>query len=159
MNNNPQYLPANFRTANHERFRPLTTQSIRFGHFGVNCFDITKMENFYTQVIGMVVADRGYVPPPGDRHIVFMTLDPGEHHQFILCSGRTEGKIEQGPFRGGGRGSAINQISFHCASLADMRRAQARLAVAGCNDGTPINHGNAGTCSGNGTRRGGTHLG
>jgi catechol 2,3-dioxygenase len=121
----------------------MITQSMRFGHFGVNCFDIARMENFYTQVIGMVVADRGYIPPPADRHIVFMTLDPGEHHQFILCSGRTEGTIEKGPFRGGGRGSAINQISFHCATLGDLRKAQARLAAAGCNDGTPINHGNA----------------
>lgn len=121
----------------------MTTQSMRFGHFGINCFDIAAMEDFYTRVMGMVVADRGYVPPPGDRHLVFMTLDPGEHHQFILCSGRTEGHIEKGPFRGGGRGSAINQISFHYATLADMRQAHARLAAAGRNDGTPINHGNA----------------
>ena len=121
----------------------MTTQPIRFGHFGVNCFDINAMEHFYTTVMGMVVADRGYVPPPGDRHIVFMTLDPTEHHQFILCSGRTEGKIEKGAFRGGGHGSAINQISFHCAALGDLRRARDRLAAAGCNDGTPICHGNA----------------
>jgi catechol 2,3-dioxygenase len=121
----------------------VTAQAMRFGHFGVNCFDITAMENFYTHVMGMVVADRGYVPPPGDRHIVFMTLDPTEHHQFILCSGRTEGKIETGAFRGGGRGSAINQISFHCATLGDLRKSQARLAAAGRNDGTPICHGNA----------------
>ncbi len=110
----------------------MTTQSMKFGHFGVNCFDIEKMENFYTHVVGMVVADCGYVPPPGDRHIVFMTLDPTEHHQLILCSGRTEGKIEKGPFRGGGRGSAINQISFHCATLGDLRRAKARLAAGRC---------------------------
>lgn len=121
----------------------MTAQAMRFGHFGVNCFDIAAMENFYTRVMGMVVADRGYVPPPGDRHIVFMTLDPTEHHQFILCSGRTEGKIETGAFRGGGRGSAINQISFHCATLNDLRKAQARLAAAGRNDGTLICHGNA----------------
>jgi len=121
----------------------VTAQAMRFGHFGVNCFDIAAMENFYTRVMGMVVADRGYVPPPGDRHIVFMTLDPTEHHQFILCSGRTEGKIETGAFRGGGRGSAINQISFHCATLNDLRKAQARLAAAGRNDGTLICHGNA----------------
>ena len=118
-------------------------QSVKFGHFGINCFDIARMEDFYTRVVGLVVADRGYVPPPADRHIVFMTLDPGEHHQMILCSGRTEGRIEKGPFRGGGRGSAINQISFHCANLGELRRMQARLAAAGCNDGTPINHGNA----------------
>jgi catechol 2,3-dioxygenase len=121
----------------------VTAQAMRFGHFGINCFDIAKMEDFYTRVMGMVVADRGYVPPPADRHIVFMTLDPNEHHQFILCSGRTEGQIETGPFRGGGRGSAINQISFHMGSLADLRRSRDRLAAAGRNDGTPICHGNA----------------
>jgi hypothetical protein len=96
----------------------MTTQSMRFGHFGITCFDITAMEDFYTRVMGMVVADRGYVPPPADRHLVFMTLNPGEHHQFILCSGRTEGKIESGPFRGGGRGSAINQTTSSAASRA-----------------------------------------
>jgi catechol 2,3-dioxygenase len=121
----------------------VTAQAMRFGHFGINCFDIAKMEDFYTRVMGMVVADRGYVLAPADRHIVFMTLDPSEHHQFILCSGRTEGKIEKGPFRGGGRGSAINQISFHMGSLGDLRRARDRLAAAGRNDGTPICHGNA----------------
>lgn len=121
----------------------MSNQAMRFGHFGINCFDIKAMEDFYTRVMGMVVADRGYVPAPADRHLVFMTLDPGEHHQFILCSGRTEGKIEKGAFRGGGFGSAINQISFHYATLADMRRAQARLTAAGRNDGTPICHGNA----------------
>ena len=120
-----------------------TAQSMKFGHFGINCFDIAAMENFYTHTVGMVVADRGYIPPPGDRNIVFMTLDPGEHHQLILCSGRTEGKIEKGAFRGGAHGTAINQISFHCASLDDMRKTEVRLAAAGCNDGTPINHGNA----------------
>jgi len=119
------------------------TQSVKFGHFGINCFDIARMEDFYTRAIGMVVADRGYLPPPVDRQLVFMTLDPSEHHQFILCSGRTEGKIESGPFRGGGKGSAINQISFHLADLDELRKAQARLAAAGCTDGTAIDHGNA----------------
>lgn len=116
---------------------------MRFGPFGITCFDIARMEDFYARVMGMVAADRGCVLRPGDRHIVFMTLDPVEHHQFILCSGRTEGSIEQGPFRGGGRGSAINQISFHLADLGELRKAKARLAASGRNDGTAINHGNA----------------
>ena len=119
------------------------TQSLKFGHFGINCFDLARMEDFYTRVVGMVVADRGVVPPPADLSIVFMTLDPAEHHQLILASGRTEGKIEKGPFRGGGRGSAINQISFHYADLGELRRAHARLVAEGLTDGTPINHGNA----------------
>jgi catechol 2,3-dioxygenase-like lactoylglutathione lyase family enzyme len=40
----------------------MTTPAMRFGHFGINCFDIKAMEDFYTRVMGMVVADRGYVP-------------------------------------------------------------------------------------------------
>ena len=118
-------------------------QALKFGHFGINCFDVARMEDFYTRVMGMVVADRGVVPPPADMRIVFMTLDPAEHHQLILASGRTEGKIEKGPFRGGGRGSAINQISFHYADLGELRKAHARLAADGFADGTPIDHGNA----------------
>lgn len=118
-------------------------QALKFGHFGINCFDIARMEDFYTRVLGMVVSDRGYVPAPADRHIVFMTLDPAEHHQMILCSGRTEGTIEKGPFRGGGHGSAINQISFNYANLGELRKAQERLAAEGLTDGTPMNHGNA----------------
>lgn len=118
-------------------------QSLRFGHFGINCFDLARMEDFYARVLGLVVADRGVVPPPVDLRIVFMTLDPAEHHQLILASGRTEGKIEKGPFRGGGRGSAINQISFHYADLGELRRAKAKLAAEGLTDGTPVNHGNA----------------
>jgi catechol 2,3-dioxygenase len=118
-------------------------QSFKFGHFGINCFDLPKMEDFYTRVMGMVVSDRGAISAGGDAQIVFMTLDPSEHHQLILCSGRTEGKIETGPFRGGGKGSAINQMSFHYENLDAMRAGVARLKAAGRDDGTAINHGNA----------------
>lgn len=119
-----------------------TPLPIRFGHFGVNCFDIDKMEAFYTKVFGFLVSDRGYVPPI-DLHLVFMTLEPKDHHQFIIASGRKEGEIRSDAFIGGGAGSAINQISFQMRDLAELRRVLARFAEFGITNGSPINHGNA----------------
>lgn len=115
---------------------------IRFGHFGINCFDVARMEAFYTQVFGFVVTDRGYVPQV-DLTLVFMTLESTEHHQLVLSSGRKEGEIRTDAFIGGGAGSAINQISFELSGLAEMRRAQEAFASFGIRNGSLINHGNA----------------
>lgn len=116
--------------------------SLRLGHFGINCFDIGRMEAFYRRAFGFLVSDRGYVPPL-DLHLVFMTLEPHEHHQLVLGSGRKEGEIRTDAFIGGGTGSAINQISFELDSLTEMRRVRGRFAEFGIANGSPINHGNA----------------
>jgi catechol 2,3-dioxygenase len=115
---------------------------IRFGHFGINCFDLGKMEAFYTSVFGFLVSDRGYVPHV-DLSLVFMTLEPTDHHQFVLCSGRTEGEIRTDAFIGGGAGSAINQMSFQLKDLDELRRLRDRFAEFGVTNGSPLNHGNA----------------
>lgn len=115
---------------------------ISFSHFGINCFDLARMEEFYTKVIGFVMTDQGKVPM-FDGQIRFLTLDARDHHQLILCSGRIEGRIESSPFAGGGQGSAINQMSFRVADLDELRGIRNRLAAAGVTNGTPINHGNA----------------
>lgn len=120
----------------------LSVPPIRFGHFGINCFDLKKMEAFYTRVFGFLVTDRGYVPPI-DLSLVFMTLEPFEHHQLVLASGRKEGAIHTDAFIGGGIGSAINQISFELQDLAELRRVRDRFAEFGVINGSPINHGNA----------------
>lgn len=116
--------------------------AVRFGHFGINCFDIQRMEAFYTKVFGFVVTDRGYVEPL-DLHLVFMTMEPTEHHQFVIASGRTEGEVRTDAFIGGGMGSAINQISFELKDLGEMRKIRDRFAAFGITNGSPINHGNA----------------
>jgi catechol 2,3-dioxygenase len=119
-----------------------TCLAIRFGHFGLNCFDLGKMEAFYTKVFGFLVSDRGHVPNV-DLSLVFMTLEPTDHHQFVLCSGRTEGVIRTDAFIGGGAGSAINQMSFQLKDLDELRRVRDRFAEFGITNGSPLNHGNA----------------
>jgi catechol-2,3-dioxygenase len=114
--------------------------NVSFSHFGVNCFDLPRMVDFYTNVMGMVISDQGKVDHLG-LELVFLTLDPNEHHQLVLCNGRTQGEIETSQVIGGGKGSAINQISFRASSLTEMARMKERLAARGIDPITPLNHG------------------
>jgi catechol 2,3-dioxygenase-like lactoylglutathione lyase family enzyme len=118
-------------------------RKLSLSHLGVCCFDLPKMVEFYTGVLGMTQTDRGPLPSPIDEELVFLTTDPGEHHQLVLVSGRREGQVQQGPALGGSFGTAIFQLSFRLEDLATLRRVRERLAAAGCTHLIPINHGNA----------------
>jgi catechol 2,3-dioxygenase len=61
--------------------------ALMFSHFGVNCDDADKLEDFYTRVLGFCVSDHGLIRGNRDR-IIFMTRRPREHHQFVLAGGR-----------------------------------------------------------------------
>jgi catechol 2,3-dioxygenase-like lactoylglutathione lyase family enzyme len=121
----------------------LAGRRLSLSHLGICCFDLPRMVEFYTRVLGMTQSDRGELPPPFDAELVFLTTDPGEHHQLVLASGRREGEIQQGPALGGSFGTAIFQLSFRLEDLATLRRVRQRLADAGCTHLIPINHGNA----------------
>lgn len=101
---------------------------VQFSHLGVNCQDLAVMERFYTQVLGFTVTDRGAIANLG-LDLVFMSMDPVEHHQLVLCSGRPEAlpPAPHGPFFKG----VINQISFRVAALADLRLLRDRLTQEG----------------------------
>ena len=96
---------------------------IQFSHFGLNVRDLKRMEDFYTRVVGFTVTDRGEVV---GLTLVFMSMDPVEHHQFVLCSGEPGelGENKRGVFFGG----PVNQLSFRLESLDDLRIMYNRLA-------------------------------
>ena len=56
-----------------------------FSHMGLSVKDISKMEDFYTRVLGFTVTDRGHA---GGMKLVFLSRDPMDHHQIVLASGR-----------------------------------------------------------------------
>jgi catechol 2,3-dioxygenase-like lactoylglutathione lyase family enzyme len=116
-----------------------TPRSIQFSHFGVNCWDLDRMEDFYTRVIGFVVTDRGTLQV-GER-IVFLSMDPNEHHQMVLVSGRTEGEVSDEPPIGGSLRTAIMQISFRLRDLDALRAIHERLKAEGFTNFVPRNHG------------------
>ncbi len=120
--------------------QPVAGRKLTLSHFGLSCFDLAKMEDFYTRVLGMTVTDRGDVPIGS---LVFLTTDPSEHHQLVLASGRTEGTVLEGPVLGGSFGAAIFQVTFRLEDLATLRRIQQRLMDEGNNNFVPLNHGNS----------------
>ena len=99
-------------------------------HMGINVFDIHAMERFYTEVIGLVVTDRGQ-GKNFKADLVFMSVDPRTHHQVALASGRDPES----------RNSTINQISFHLNSLDDLRVMYRRVKAADVRGLKPLNHG------------------
>jgi len=96
---------------------------------GIYVADLARMEDFYTRVLGFAVTDRGEL---GELTIVFLSLDPREHHQIILATGRRDAAF-----------NPINQISFRLAELAGLKAMARRLQDEGAKDISPISHGNA----------------
>jgi catechol 2,3-dioxygenase-like lactoylglutathione lyase family enzyme len=75
------------------------------GHVGVYVKDIERSVSFYRDILGLEVSDRS------PRGAVFMTAQDrlAEHHELLVAPGRE------------GDGKILQQISFRCASLADVK--------------------------------------
>ena len=61
--------------------------NLMFSHMGLSVKNIEKMEDFYGRVLGFTVTDRGTA---GGMQLVFLSRDPGDHHQIVLATGRPE---------------------------------------------------------------------
>ena len=104
----------------------------RFSHIGIHVHDIKVMVEFYTNVLGMEVTDRGRLPLPGEPEIVFLSADPEEHHQIAFVAGRQDGGV---------RGGVVNQISFRVGGLSELRAMKTAAEKAGVERFMPLNHG------------------
>ena len=75
------------------------------GHVGLYVRDIERSKAFYRDILGLKISDEN--PKTGST---FMTAKDRlqEHHEVLLVPGREEGKV-------------VQQISFRCASLANVK--------------------------------------
>jgi catechol 2,3-dioxygenase len=106
--------------------------NFKVSHFGLFVFDIDLMVDFFSQVLGVQITDRGTVR--GSSRVVFMSRDPDEHHQIVLVEGRTASPDEK----------LLNQISLRVSSLDALRQALELLKrEPRVSDIDPCNHGNA----------------
>ena len=105
--------------------------AIVFSHMGFHVRDLDRMARYYTEVMCFTETDRGLLGTVG---LVFLSRDPGEHHQVVLATGRPEGASF----------SLLNQISFRLPDLAALRALRARAAADdGTTDLVAVTHGNA----------------
>jgi catechol-2,3-dioxygenase len=76
------------------------------GHLGFYVKDVERSVAFYRDILGLQVSDRS------PRGSVFMTAQDrlAEHHELLIAPGRQNGTA-----------NTIQQISFRCASLADVK--------------------------------------
>jgi catechol-2,3-dioxygenase len=75
------------------------------GHLGLYVRDIERSKAFYRDIVGLRVSDEN--PKTGSA---FMTAKDrlDEHHELLLIPGRENGKV-------------VQQISFRCSSLMDVK--------------------------------------
>ncbi len=104
--------------------------AVMFSHFGINCDDANKLEDFYTRVLGFCISDHGMINKDTDR-IIFMTRRPREHHQFVLAGGRSS---EFAP--------TVGETGFKAPDLDALRQTKAAVdAEAEVSDVVAIDHG------------------
>lgn len=109
-------------------------KGLKFSHIGIYVNDIAKMEQFYTEILGFFVTDRGRLNTPrGDVQLVFLSRDPKTHHQIVLATGRPEAKIF----------NPINQISLEADSLETLQELYVKFVELQISHLDPITHGNA----------------
>ncbi|WP_397473266.1 VOC family protein [Pusillimonas sp.] len=110
--------------------------NLKFSHMGLSVKNLSAMEDFYTNVLGFTVTDRGHA---GGMQLVFLSRDPLDHHQVVLATGRPDNipaNTANPQF-----GPSINQISFKLGGLSDLRDIHERLLEYGGENIFPANHG------------------
>lgn len=102
-------------------------------HVGIYVRDIARMETFYTEVLGLMVTDKGPSPRTPGLFLTFLSAAPSAHHQVVLVTGRPEDATF----------STIQQVSFTVGSLAELREVRDRALARGASGMRVITHGNA----------------
>jgi catechol-2,3-dioxygenase len=102
------------------------------GHIGIFVRDLEKMVAFYRDFLGLKVTKQNW-----RAGAVFLSANPElVDHQIALVRGRPEGENPK----------LIQQISFGCATLDDVRQFHRRLVKGGYRIQRVVNHASAIGC-------------
>lgn len=117
---------------------------LRLSHSTLAARDIEKLSEFYCEVLGFRVTNKG--PTPDGGELWFLSQDPADHHQIAM----TKGVEPPNPAF-----MMVDHLAFRTGCLGDLRTIRASLVEAGVADILPICHGNAWSlyftdCEGNG---------
>jgi catechol 2,3-dioxygenase len=98
-------------------------------HAVIKCFDFPKMLDYYTDILGFQISDKGRI---GGNDICFLTFDPEtEHHQLALTSGR----------QGAPGTGALDHVCFRLPTYKALQARHKALGEQGVSGLTTITHG------------------
>lgn len=106
-----------------------STQPI-LSHVGLHVWDLDHMVDFYRNVFGMIVTDKGQGRTTGTR-LAFLSGSPEHHHQLVLAASRPR----EAAF------STVMQLSFLVPSIAALREGRDRALAMGGSNLLCLNHG------------------
>ncbi len=108
--------------------------ALEFAHAVVYVVDMEEMVDFYTNVLGFTVTDRGPIGDEGSPEILFMSTVADHHHQLAFLSVREEAKPS----------NSVNHLAFRTSDLASVKATIAALEGDGrATRIGPLSHGNA----------------
>lgn len=105
--------------------------TLSWSHAVLYVRDQDKMLDFYTNVLGFEVTDRGPLGKDAPE-IIFMSQSPDEHHQLAMIQTRQD----EGP------SNSVNHFAFRVGAFEDVKNLHAKLSeIEGAKPG-PLSHGN-----------------
>ena len=106
---------------------------LKVAHSTLAARDLEALQNFYCEVLGFEVTNRGPVGDDG-LELVFLSQDPGAHHQIAMVGGASTSTSDF---------VMIDHLAFRTNTLDDLRIIRANLLAVGIEDIMQIDHGNA----------------
>ena len=105
--------------------------NLTWSHAVMYVRDLDAMLDFYTNVLGFAVTDRG---PMGEKmpEIIFLSQSPDEHHQIAMITSRKE----DGP------SNSVNHFAFRTDDFAKLKGLHSRLVPLDRIKVMPLSHGN-----------------
>ncbi|MCH2625363.1 MAG: VOC family protein [Actinomycetota bacterium] len=108
--------------------------ALEFAHALMYVSDMDNMVDFYTNVLGFTVTDRGLIAGEGSPAIAFLSNNPKHHHQFAFLQVREDA----------GASNSLNHLAFRADALEDVKGTIEALEADGrATKMAPVTHGNA----------------
>src|SRR3954468_3486778 len=109
--------------------------SYTVSHFEIRARDPAALAEFYTEVLGFIVSDRGVLDrgPAKGRELIFLSHSPEEHHQIVLIPAEAGAAASNA-------GGGIGHVAFRVDRLDEVGGVYERVRKLPHAKPEPVSH-------------------